>query len=469
MKTIIVIGGGITGLSAMHEFCKWRKATGAAIRLLLIEASAQLGGKIQTVRHQQFVMETGADSIVARKMDDMNVFEELGLKDDVVYNATGRSFIYAAGHLKPIPDDAVFGIPASIESLAKSTLVSAEGKVAALKDLYTKNETFTKDDSVGAFLEYFLGSELVEKQIAPVLSGVYSGNLSDLTIASTLPYLIDYKEQYGSIIKGLEANKQKFRSGEKKFFSLKNGLGSLIDAFQAGLTEEELLLNTKVSRIDKDNGRYHVHLDDQDMIEADYVVLSIPHTAAESILDDPSLTEQFSGMKSSSLISVYVGFDVSDSVLPADGTGFITATTDELFCNACTWTSRKWEHTSKSGNLLARLFYKSSHPSYASIKDLDHDGLLKVALRDIEKGLGIAAEPVVNEITDWSGQMPIYSITHPRSVHALESIMVDVFPGIILAGCSYYGAGISDCMKNGADSARKIIDLLKESYSPTNK
>jgi oxygen-dependent protoporphyrinogen oxidase len=95
--------------------------------------------------------------------------------------------------------------------------------------------------------------------------------------------------------------------------------------------------------------------------------------------------------------------------------------------------------------------------------------LLKVALSDIEKGLGITAEPVVNEITDWIGQMPIYSITYPRSIHALESIMADIFPGIILAGCSYYGAGITDCMKNGADLARKIIDLLKEDYSPTNK
>ncbi len=122
-----------------------------------------------------------------------------------------------------------------------------------------------------------------------------------MIIASTLPYLIDYKGQYGSIIKGLEANKQKFRIGEKKFFSLKNGMGALIDAFQASLTED-LLLNTKVSRIDKDNGRFHVHLADQDMIEADYVVLSIPHTAAESILADSSLTEPFSELKSSSLI-----------------------------------------------------------------------------------------------------------------------------------------------------------------------
>ena len=221
VKTVVVIGGGITGLSALYELQKWKKAHGADVRLVLAEESGQLGGKIRTVKHNGFVMEAGADSIVARKMETMPVIEELGLEKEVVYNATGRSFIYTDGDLKPIPEDAVFGIPASIESLAKSTLISAEGKVAALKDFYIKNETFTKIDSIGSFLEHFLGTELVEKQIAPVLSGVYSGKLSDLTIASTLPYLIDYKEKYGSIIKGLEANKQKFKGGERKFLSFK--------------------------------------------------------------------------------------------------------------------------------------------------------------------------------------------------------------------------------------------------------
>ena len=186
MKTVLVIGGGVTGLSTMFELHKWKKATQSDVRLILAEASAELGGKICTVKASDFVMEAGADSIVARKANAMTIIEELGLENEVVYNATGRSFIYTEGELKSIPVDSVLGIPASVESLAKSTLISAEGKVDALKDLYTKNELFTKNDSVGAFLEHFLGKELVEKQIGPVLSGVYSGKLSDLTIASTL-------------------------------------------------------------------------------------------------------------------------------------------------------------------------------------------------------------------------------------------------------------------------------------------
>ncbi|MED3729251.1 protoporphyrinogen oxidase [Priestia filamentosa] len=460
MKTVVVIGGGITGLSAMYELQKWKKANGKDVRLVLAEASNQLGGKIRTVKRNSFLMEAGADSIVSRKLETMPVIEELGLEKDVVYNATGRSYIYTDGELKPIPDDAVFGIPASIESLAKSTLVSAEGKVAAMKDLYTTNKIFTKNDSIGSFLEYFLGTELVEKQIAPVLSGVYSGKLSDLTIASTLPYLIDYKEKYGSVIKGLEANKQKFKGGERKFLSFQNGLDTLIDAFEENLVDAEILKNTKVHKIEKENSHYRVYLNNQERIEADYIILSIPHTVAESLINDPDLKNEFAGLKSSSLVSVYLGFDVPDSILPADGTGFITANTNELFCNACTWTSRKWGHTSKSGNLLVRLFYKSSHPSFASLKNMNKEELLEIALGDIHKSLGIDAEPIASEVTNWTDQMPNYLIIHPQSVEALESKMAADYPGIILAGCSYYGVGIPDCIKNGGDSARKLIQMF---------
>ncbi|MCM3667978.1 protoporphyrinogen oxidase [Mesobacillus maritimus] len=461
MKTVLVIGGGITGLSAMYELHKWKQEKGADVRLVLVEAGEELGGKITTVHQSGFIMEAGADSIVSRKLESLSLVEELGLEQEVVYNSTGISFIYTDGELKAIPADSVFGIPASIKSLAETTLVSAEGKIAALKDFYTKNDQFTKNDSVGAFLEHFLGSEFVEKQIAPVLSGVYSGKLTDLTIASTLPYLIDYKEKYGSIIKGLEANKQQFKGGERKFLSFKNGLSSIIEAIENQLEDVEIFKAIKVNKIEKDNQHYRVELNNGEVVEADHVVLSIPHTAAEKLIDDPELTKGFSGLRNSSLISVYVGFDVPDRILPADGTGFITANTDELSCNACTWTSRKWKHTSKSGNLLVRLFYKSSHPAFASLKEMNREELLKAAMNDIQKSLGIDAEPVASEVTNWSDQMPNYLISHPQSVAMLEQKLAADYPGIHLAGCSYYGVGIPDCIENGIKTAQKIIHLNK--------
>jgi protoporphyrinogen/coproporphyrinogen III oxidase len=460
MKTVLIIGGGVTGLSAMHELHKWKNENQADVRLILVEASSELGGKIRTVKEDGFVMEAGADSIVARKAMGMSFIDELGLEDEVVYNDVGRSFLYSDGELKPIPTDSVFGIPASVESLAKSTLVSAEGKVEALKDFYLSNDQFTKNDSIGDFLEYFLGKELVEKQIAPVLSGVYSGKLSDLTIASTLPYLIDYKEEHGSIIKGLEANKKKFQGGEKKFFSFRSGLNTLINAYEGKLDDVEIYKNTSVMSIEKVGERYQVVLANREIIESDYVVLSIPHSAAEVLFSNQELKNEFGKLKNSSLISIYVGYDVPDEQLPADGTGFISASSEELACNACTWTSRKWKHTSFKGNLLVRLFYKSSHPSFVELKGMSEEELLQVAMQDIAKSLGVIAEPVVSEMTKWTDSMPNYLLTHPKTVQSLENKLKESYPGISIAGCSYYGVGIPDCIENGVITARKIIEKL---------
>ena len=461
MKTVLVIGGGITGLSTMYELQKWKTETGSDVRLVLVEASDELGGKVRTIKENGFVMESGADSIVARKANALSFIEELDLESEVVYNATGISFLYTDGELKPIPLDSVFGIPASLESLAKSTLISAEGKVEALKDFYTKNEQFTKSDSIGGFLEYFLGKELVEKQIAPVLSGVYSGNLSNLTIESTLPYLLDYKEQYGSIIKGFAVHKEKFKaSGEKKFLSFKNGLGTLIDAYERKLEDVEIRKGVKVDRIEKINNRYKVTLKDQGSMEADYVVLSIPHDAAQRMIADEELEKEFKAFQNSSMISVYAGFDVPDYLLPLDGTGFIKANGHEIICDACTWTSRKWKHTSESGNLLVRLFYKSINPAFSRLKEMTETELLQVSLLDLNKSLGISANPVASVVTNWSDCMPIYQLDHSQSVQSLENKLAERVPGIVISGCSYFGVGIPDCIENGENTARKVISFL---------
>lgn len=461
MKTVVVIGGGITGLSTMYYLQKSLKEHQLHPKLVLIEANETLGGKIKTVQDGEFIMETGADSIITRKPNVAPLLDELNLQEEVVYNATGKSFIHVDGELKLIPEDTIFGIPMNVESLAKTDLISAEGKVEALKDFYTINESFTKNDSIGLFLESFLGKELVEKQIAPVISGVYSGKLKDLTIASTLPYLLDYKNEYGSIIKGLSENIQKFKgTGDRKFLSFKQGVSALIDGIERQLTEVEILKGTKAEGIEKVQEGYQITLNDQQTIEADFIVLAAIHSVAQSLLQDRELDKDFNQLKNSSLISVYLGFDVPDSVLPKDGTGFIVAENSHLVCNACTWTSRKWEHTSENSSLLVRLFYKSSSPAYEKLVKLSEEELMQVALKDVEDSLGFTAKPVKYEVTKWHETMPNYHIKHHEIVQSLEMKMERSYPNILLAGCSYYGVGIPDCIANGEKTAQGIVQQL---------
>ena len=253
MKTVVVIGGGITGLSAMYYLQQLKQSLKIDLKLILAEEKSLLGGKISTIKNDDFIMETGADSIVARKEGVAELLNDLQLEELMVNNATGKSFIYHQNQLMPIPDDTIFGIPMSKESLFNSKLISDEGKKEALKDFTTKNTSFTMDSSVGEFLEAFLGKELVQNQIAPVLSGVYSGKLNELTLATTLPYLLEYKNEYGSIIKGLGENKQRFQSGgNKKFVSFKDGLSTLIDRLEEKVTTDvEFLKGVKATKIEK--------------------------------------------------------------------------------------------------------------------------------------------------------------------------------------------------------------------------
>ncbi len=459
----MVIGGGITGLSTMYYLQKLKDQENLGLELVLIERSQQLGGKIKTVKNEEFIMEVGADSIVARHASVMPFIQELGLENRMVYNGTGISYLYANNVLHAIPRDTVFGIPMSKESLLSSTLVSEEGKQTALKDLTSTNENYTRDSSIGEFLEAFLGKELVKNQIAPVLSGVYSGNLHELTLSSTLPYLVDYKNKYGSIIKGFEANKEFFQgAANKKFISFDGGMEVLIDQLENKLERARIIKGVGTKSVKKQQDSYCIELEGGEVLEADYVIMATPHQVAQELLNLPELDTEFDQFLNSSLISVYLGYDIPDERLPEDGTGFIVSQESDLHCNACTWTSRKWEHTSKKQNLLVRLFYKSSHPSYGQLKDLSEQELVKIAMRDIYKSLRIEEAPLTVEVTGWKNLMPNYHMGHKTAITELELKMDKSLPGVKLAGSSYFGVGIGACIQNGADLARIIVNNLAE-------
>ncbi|MEH6943174.1 protoporphyrinogen oxidase [Bacillus sp. JJ722] len=461
MKTVMVIGGGITGLSTMYYLQKLKQDQNLDIKLILVEKSEKLGGKIATVNQGEFMMETGADSMVANKENVMPFIEELKLTDEVVYNATGKSYIYLNNTLMQVPEDTVFGIPTNMQSLMNSPLVSLKGKIEAHKDLITRNKTFTKDSSIGEFLEAFLGKEYVENQIAPILSGVYSGKLEDLLISSTLPYLLEYKNKYGSIIRGLaKHHKPAPTANNKKFLSFKNGLSTIIDRLEQELTDVTILKGVETTSVNKNEEHYSVSFANHEDIEADYVVLSTPFNVAQDLLHKDELDSSFNKLKNSSVITMYMGFDIPDSKLPKEGTGYINSGKGDLLCNACTWTSRKWTHTSSNRRLLVRLFYKNSLPNFEELNRMSEEELVKIALKDMEKSLGITEKPKSVEVTKWIHLMPTYNLDHGEAIQSLNEKLSAMYPQIILAGCSYYGVGIGACITNGINTAEKIASEL---------
>ncbi|SOB98695.1 oxygen-dependent protoporphyrinogen oxidase [Ureibacillus xyleni] len=462
MKTVVVVGGGITGLCTMHYLKRLAVEENISIRFILAEKSPHLGGKMHTVCEQGFIMETGADSMVARHPGVLNLVKELNFESELVYNETGISYIHTNNELHAIPAGSTFGIPMSVDSLHSSTLISEEGKKRVLQDFELPNTKFTKESSIGEFLEYFLGKEIVEKQIAPVLAGVYSGDLYQLSLASTLPYLVDYKNEYGSIIKGFEANREQFeKAANKKFISFRKGLSSLINRLEELLPEVEFYKNTATTEVEKNDDGYKVTFGNGESIQVDVVVLAIPNNVVRNLLKDQQLESHLEKFTNGSAITMYLGFDIPDAVLPADGTGFIVSHNSDLVCNASTWTSRKWKHTSTNGNLLVRLFYKSNNPRYEELVDMTEEELTKVALEDIRLSLNIEEKPVVVNIEKWIDAMPKYDLAHNEALQGALDQLNSQYPNLFIAGCSYFGVGIGACIENGKNTAEKVLNALK--------
>lgn len=172
------------------------------------------------------------------------------------------------------------------------------------------------------------------------------------------------------------------------------------------------------------------------------------------------MEEQLKKFTTASALTMYVGFDVPDDVLPADGTGFIVSHNSDLVCNASTWTSRKWKHTSAEGNLLVRLFYKNINPRYEELAAMSDEELTKVALEDIRLSLGVEAEPTVVNVTKWIDQMPRYDLAHNEALSEVMKQLEEAYPNVLLAGCAYFGVGIGACILNGKKTAEQIISRI---------
>ena len=144
MKTVVVVGGGITGLCTLHYLKRQMAEKSIEAHLVLIEKNSYLGGKIHSEHESGFIMETGADSMVARHPSVLNLVKELEFESQLVYNETGISYIHTNNELHAIPVGSTFGIPMSVDSLMSSTLISEEGKQRALQDLELTNPVYRK-------------------------------------------------------------------------------------------------------------------------------------------------------------------------------------------------------------------------------------------------------------------------------------------------------------------------------------
>lgn len=463
-KKIVIVGGGITGLSAAYYLQKQVEVNQLPMEITLLEQSSELGGKMSTIHQNGYTIEQGADSFLARKEPGMKLMEELGLKDQLVRNSTGQAYVLVENKLHQIPAGSFMGIPIDETPFLASHLVSENGQKRVLEETSIPRGEEASDQSLGAFLRRRFGDELVEHLLEPLLSGIYSSDIDQMSIMSTFPNFYELEQTYGSLLEGLRKTMLTRKAGTGKkpgqFVSLQNGLKGIIDELLQAIGKETIQIEKQVERISPKEKGYALQLTDGKLYEADLVLLTIPHREVPTLFAEQDLFQSLNHIPVSSVANVVLAFDAKAIKEDLEGTGFVVSRNSDFRITACTWTHRKWPHTTPDGKVMFRLYV--GKPSDQEIVTLSDEDIISIVLQDLNKVMDIEGDPEFSVVTRWQNKMPQYTVGHQKIVAQVREQMKKELPGIFLAGSSYDGVGIPDCIGSAETAVQQAIEIIQK-------
>lgn len=464
-KEVLIIGGGITGLTAAYYLKKEIEENGLPLSFTLIEGSERLGGKIETICRDGFVIERGPDSYLKRKTEMTRLIESVGLKDKLVSNNTGQSYVLARNKLNPIPEGAVMGIPTKLTPFITTGLFSIKGKMRASLDfVLPKREDVENDISIGHFFRRRLGGEVLENLIEPLLSGIYAGDIDRLSLQSTFPQFHEVEKRSKSLILGMKrtlpTNPKQPGASRKpgQFYTLTTGLESLIDKLEEAIGNERIMKGNKVTSFSREpDGRYQVELEDGTKKIGDVVLFTTPYMVTRKLLPEDLDIKDFHVTPPTSVATVAMAFDQSALKNDINGTGFVISRREDYTITACTWTHRKWPHTTPKGKVLLRCYV--GRASDQEIVFRSDEEIMEAVSRDLQKIMGITATPDFYYVSRWKKAMPQYEVNHQQKLKKLMEKLEQHLPGVYLAGASYDGIGLPDCIVSAEKAVGQILGI----------
>ncbi|MBW8804679.1 MAG: protoporphyrinogen oxidase [Catenulisporales bacterium] len=462
-RTIAVIGGGISGLAAAW-FVK-QSAPEAAVTVF--EGSPRLGGKLAVGEVGGVGVDLGAESILNRRPEAVDLVRAVGLAEDVVHPATASASVWSRGELVPMPKGHLMGIPGDPRVLAgllsRAGLKRAESGPALPSRARLRAEAETDDVAVGRYVADRFGPEVVDRLVEPLLGGVYAGSADEISLRAAIPALVpayESGEPVDEAVSKILAAQAAAANPKPVFAGIRGGVGRfpavLAQACEkAGVT---VLASTMVRELSRTPDGWRLVCGPVPAAEAhefDAVVVAVPGAPAARLLRDvaPAAAAELADIEYASVALATFVFDDA-TALPA-GSGFLVPPADRRFIKASTFSSVKWSWLAESGKTVIRASV-GRHRESADLRREDAE-LSALALADLRKALGPNAlgEPVDWHVQRWGGGLPQYAVGHVARVGRILAAVASQ-PGLAVCGAAYDGVGIAACVASASRAAREI-------------
>ncbi len=464
-RRIAVIGGGIAGLAAAHRL----RELDAAAHVTLFEASDRLGGVIDTIHQDGYLIEAGADSFITNLPWAVDLCRRVGLADQLIStdSAHRRALVVSRGRLHPVPEGFLLMAPERLWPLVRSPILSVGGKLRAAWEFLIRPRAGDADESLASFARRRLGREAFDRLVQPLVGGIYTADPEKLSLAATLPRFREMERRHGGLIRAMRAARKSKSdaSGDDSgaryslFAAPRDGMKSLVQAVSARLPADTIQLCSQVERIDRLGQQWKIQVRGTSAtIEHtfDALIAAAPAPVAAKLLDavDAPLAAELGGIEYAPSAVVVLGYARAQIARPLDGFGFVVPQIERRQILSASFSSVKFAGRAPQGRVLIRVFLGGAlQPELVDIPD---EQLCRIAETELADLLRIAGGPSLSRVFRWRGAMPQYHLGHLDRLARIRD-RLDQFPTLTLAGNAFEGVGIPQCIHSGEQAAEQVV------------
>ncbi len=480
-RSVAVVGAGITGLVAAYELRR------RGVNVTLYESSAHAGGVIRTTHVDGFVAEHGPNSFVTSAPVNA-LLTQLDLDDDVVEANTSanKRFVVRGGRLE--------SFPMSPPAMLSTGLFSFRAKLRVLLEPLVRGGSSEVDESVASFVRRRLGREVLDYAVDPFISGIFAGDPETLSMAHAFPRVHALEQQYGSISKGLMAQRRgkgappapaqptpaptapgtatatptsspataSSGSGRARLISFIDGMQTLPDALAASLAGT-LRLDCPVRLVHRNDTRWVVDAGPDGASRAhnvDAIIMATPAHAMAAMELPATLrlhgapVEQVEYPPVSTLT---LGFRRTDVAHPLDGFGMLIPSVERRSVLGALFNSSLFPERAPDDHVAITCFVGGArHPARARE---DTDALVQRVMHDLRDLVGVRGEPTFVKHVFWPRAIPQYTVGYGAVKQAADAMEL-ANPGFYLAGNFRNGVSVGDCVASGQLIAERVVAYL---------
>jgi oxygen-dependent protoporphyrinogen oxidase len=468
MTRVVVVGGGIAGLAAAHAL----RQQAPEAEILVLEGRDRVGGHIRTDAIDGYLCEAGPDGFLDNAPATLALVDAVGLTPKLLQSRDEARRRYIFRH------DRLHEVPLSPAAFATTGLLSAAAKLRVLAEPLAAHAP-RHDESILGFAERHIGREAAHVLVGSMVSGIFAGDASQLSLRACFPRMHDMDAQYGSLVRAMLAKRRERRHDNGvgapagRLTSFVGGMEDLVGAtaqalgpiVQTGRRVTELqvrhaagasgprLVGARAFSLSS-NGR---------RIEADAVVLAGPaHETADLLRPFAAdAAAQLGAIETAPLAVVCLGYDAAALTAdrgPLDGFGFLVPRGEGVRILGALWENSIYAGRAPADKALLRVMIGGA--TDPSAVEMDDRELLVTVRASLQRTMGLTIAPeFIHIVRHWRG-IPQYKTGHLARLDRVE-VALARYPGLVIAGNSYRGVAVNACVEDAQRVAARVADHLR--------